>query len=604
MLKNFNQISHTLKHKRFVLFLVATLFGLVTMSSPVVQAYEKSFGIPPAIYTSWSGFNTPIGGMTGYDAPPTMEQVWTGPTTVNWGYYDYQINQAQATSPESSWSQQPISLVIPPQNLDVGGTGTEGNPFNQLWAPQWAKDQNLTTVIKSAGEQYYKTWNYAGLTPHAVWFVTEAGKRYSSNPKVGVIRLYLGFQGETQPLKQCQSYWGVSCAPESSTAALEAFTKTAGYCEAYRNYIYEVGKAAAIAFPNKPVIVMGAPTGCTGYSSTRWKREMFERWQSVGVNVGFSSNSFASDWASAEGFQPNLDWAHWLTYNNLLGKSPLSVETRISATATTDNKKIHLYYGGLAAQHFSATSFFSPTVVLNQAAPIFFTDWQQYAKNDRASVILRDREYAGQSWNGTDGDSGLRGNFNIGAIQTNYLETPQACGGAFAPAKTYFDKITLQYKEQTCTQLMPTFASTDGYAYLYNWQARKASAGNKFAFQTTATWANNAEKLRVILASTQAGNVEVKTSGGQSLTVTLPANTWTVKTFDLNAPAGTVEVINNTSGVLYMHRIDWLRSDGLPGDNGGTTSGSPASTCLDNRADINCDGKIDLLDLNILNSKL
>ncbi|MFH1967120.1 MAG: hypothetical protein ABIJ03_01270 [Patescibacteria group bacterium] len=568
------------------------------------QAYFQSHNISPAIYTSWSGPNSPIGQSTGYDVVPIMSQVWTNEKTINWQVYETQIAGAQPVNTQTGWQKQPISLVLPPQNLDLGGSGTASNPFNRLFAPSWA--QSFIRTIQTE-HHTYQTWDYGKLTSHVVWLMGEAGKKYNQDPRIGVIRLYLGFQGETQPIKDCQTYWQDvpgGCQDSDPTAALKAFAADPKYCREYMDYIFAVGQAAVQAFPNKPVIAMAQTVGCPNYSGTRWRRELYDRWQKAGVQVGYSSNSLVTDWSNAEGFRPNDDWSSWLTYKNLSGLAPLSVETAIFAFQSPSLQGMHTYWAGLVAQSLGATSYFSPRGVLQNAPDVFFTDWQSYAQNNRVSVVLRDREQPGQSWDNQRGSSGLRGNLNIGAHQTNITETPQACGGAYQPAQNTFNQSTLEFKERACLIQMPTFSSANGNAELYNWQARFTPTGGKFSFQTDVDWTQaHMNQLSIILATEQAGQVELKWDG-QSRIITTPAGSWQIYT-ENTAGITNLEIVNKTNGKLYLHRVDWLRDNGVFGDGQPTGENPPdGSNCSSRRADINCDGLVDLQDYSILLSRL
>lgn len=584
-------------------------FLAVFLTTPSVKAvYQKSFGIIPSIYTSWSGPSEPIQNTTGFEVAPTMSEVWYSKRFVNWTKIKNLINKAKPLS-GGVWSQQPVALTIPPLNLDVGGTGTKEDPYNQTWAPDWAKPYLITINAKADNSgKFYQVWDYAALTEDAVWFVTEAGKTANLDAdtmhKVGVIRLYLGFQGETQPVKGRDG---------DSDILSRVAANGSSYCNSYKDYIFEVGKAAALAFPTKPVIAMAEPTGCA-QGALSWTQSLFTRWlndpqmKAAGVMVGFSSNSFREDWSGSEGFLPNTDWYGWNVYKNLKNKAGLSTETYILSKDkgwSADAINVHSYYGSLAAQSLGATSWFSPKAVLGDLWPIFFEDWRSYATNNRASVILRDREMAGASWDNSNGSSGFRGNFNIGATQTNVVLTPQACGGAWEEAKAYLDSITSKYKDPTCLVKMPNnFSSSDNYATLYNRQARFTLPDGKFEFSTTVPWAENASRLRLILASPIGGNIVVTTSGGQTKTISLTANQWLVDTIPLTAKAKNVTITNNTSGNLFMHRIDWLRDTGQAGDGGGAGAADAGNCEGKSRFDINCDGKVNLLDLNILNSKI
>ena len=612
---------------RIITAVIVTLgffgIGLCLQAKPI-QGYTNSFSIAPAIYTSWSGPTSPVANATGYDVVPTMSQVWPSEQTINWDFYEQQISAAQTINSNTGWSKQPISLVIPPQNLDVGGSGTSSDPFMNLFAPDWAK--SLTRKFQTTNYTY-QTWDYAKLTPHTVWFITEAGKKYNQDSRIGVIRLYLGFQGETQPIKNCQSYWNVTggCKDADSAAALKAFASDSKYCSDYLDYIFAVGQAAARAFPNKPVVAMAQPEGCPNYSGTQWRRELYSRWQDAGVKVGYSSNTLAADWSYAEGFQANESWSSWITYKTLATKAPLSVETSIFTFWPTNLQRINTYWAGLVSQSLGATSYLSPQEILQNAPSIFFDDWQTYAKNNRVSVILRDKELPGQSWDNQYGFSGLRGNLNIGAHQLNQNQTPQACGGAYQAAQTAFDQITFQFKDRACLVQMPTFSSSDSNADLYNWQARYAPSGEKFTFASDVDWTSGKmTQFRVILAAEQAGEVEIKW-GDQSKIITLTAQAWQIAT-QTAANASQLEIINKTGGKLYLHRVDWLRENGNYGDNQTTGENSnptptptpanitrPTSTptptpdtrnCNERKADINCDGVVDLLDYNLLLSKL
>ena len=124
---------------------------------------------------------------------------------------------------------------------------------------------------------------------------------------------------------------------------------------------------------------MTQTVGCPGYSETRWRRELYQRWEKSGVKVGYSANSLAADWVNAEGYQPNLDWSSWITYKNLAGKVPLSVETSIFSVWSQKEQRVHTYLAGLVAQSLGATSYLSPRIILEKAPDLFFEDWESYA---------------------------------------------------------------------------------------------------------------------------------------------------------------------------------------------------------------------------------
>ena len=162
---------------------------------------------------------------------------WDDPNSINWKPYDDCIAAASKNTvklPDGRQIAQPVALTLPSSFMDYGGAGTESNPYTVLHLPAWMRNDSFTFDFSVNGHKYqgirYTNPNTANdFLERMKFFVTEAGKRYNANPAVSLVRVYIGFQGESQPNRSQSS------ADPQADVFLE-HQKTVS-CEEYKRFV-------------------------------------------------------------------------------------------------------------------------------------------------------------------------------------------------------------------------------------------------------------------------------------------------------------------------------------------------------------------------------
>jgi hypothetical protein len=123
---------------------------------------------------------------------------------INWAYADACANGASGVNVTTGLGQtapQSIALAVPPYILDQGGAGTSGDPYGDEQIPDWLESACLSTF--SYDGKVYNRINYDNETCKG-WlktFIQQAGARYGNNAQLVMVRVCIGFQCESQPVK-------------------------------------------------------------------------------------------------------------------------------------------------------------------------------------------------------------------------------------------------------------------------------------------------------------------------------------------------------------------------------------------------------------------
>ncbi len=236
------------------------------------------------------------------------------------------LNQytAQVKLPDGSTPLQAAALEVPQGFLDPNGAGTEALPYNKPYLPAWMDNDSYRQKFYVASEDHWYwglIWN-GPFRDRMVEFIQTVGAALNGDPQIGVVRVYVGFQGESQPNRACETYWpndppnsNVGC-PDNITAVFTAHEALPGAsCAHYIAFIDALGEAAYTAFPAHPVVVMMGVAPCANKSGWRLRRDLYTAWHDEGKQIGLSVNALAPDWSGADSSAGNVSDG-WYIYDS------------------------------------------------------------------------------------------------------------------------------------------------------------------------------------------------------------------------------------------------------------------------------------------------
>ncbi|MBM4460683.1 MAG: DNRLRE domain-containing protein, partial [Chloroflexi bacterium] len=442
----------------------------------------------------------------GIDCLTTLDETWPTAGAINWGPYDNCIERAghQVKLPDGRRVGQPIALTIPSSFMYEGGQGTAEEPFIRLVGGSWLMNDAYRFKFASPAGHWYQSWRYDGEFKQRIkQFVKEAGGRYNNNPRISVVRLYLGFHGETQPIRECQRWWPDGAQycpnPEPQTALLQNHEAIVS-CSAYVGFIREVAEEAYVAFTNKPVVVMAGVDPCSSKTGEAMRNELFTRWQREGKLIGYTANSIIPDWGhvDAASSNPASKWKVWSTARTVSSYgAPVSFEYGPNPMSWMPDpwyRQQWMYWTTLTSAGLGAT-----TILHHHSWNPYYSSymWEviDYWLNSdrRAWLIFRDREFPTWNWSSANGQSGIIGDYAKYLVVLNPQVAPQACSPIVkATADAERANVARRgpiWATPACPEALPTPVSTeDVMQRLFERQARRLPPSTQLSLAVDTTW--------------------------------------------------------------------------------------------------------------------
>jgi hypothetical protein len=412
--------------------------------------------------------------------------VWDDYDQINWQpCYDCLDGAAARTVklPSGDEVPQPVSLVIPPSFMDPGGAGTPSNPYIKLHKPAWMSSDY--TFQFTADGHTYQSFRYDTLFKEAmIEFVEAAGTEFDANPQVSLVRLYVGYQGESQPVRPQGS--------DSSYNVLKAHEETVT-CDEYVSFIRDLAEAAYEAFPSKPVVVMVGPSPCADRSAQNLRKTLFAAWHQKGILIGSSLNNLEPDRLDASEKEGNVyygwrqldtgltldNWGHpaaWEYGDNPVNKLGDFYQFYYWTTAAG------VYLGDFVLHHPTWNSYYT------YEAYELIDFWENW--DHRAWIIFRDSEHPIFNWSTGYGTGGLKGDYRKYLRVLNPQSAPQACAQPVrATATAEYAAYASYQPTPACPNLLPTPASTaTPYSRVSGRQARYLTAGQTLVLALDSAW--------------------------------------------------------------------------------------------------------------------
>ena len=532
---------------------------------------------------------------------------WDNPNAINWGPYDNCLDALARRTvklPDGRTVPQPVILTLPSTYSDVGARwydtpghgepGTADNPIIRLHLPPWMQNETyrFTFQVPESGK-FYQSLRYGGaFKQKIIQFIQAAGVRYNNHPQVSAIRIAVGFQGESQPVANCQPYWDVKapkgadwldCTRDTWANVIRAHQETVT-CAEYVAFIKQVTEAAYVAFPDKPVAVMASVSACTDLSGSGLRRTLFgDFWPDK--RIGVSVNSIDADKGDAAD-RPGNAWADWAKY--AIGRTlsargaPVIFEYDFSGGSYADMYWTELSGaangGDFILHHSSSNGSYTPYVweVID--------DW--VASDGRAWIVFRDREWPTYDFAPGYGTSGTIGDFSKHLSLLNPEGAPQVCEPKLWAAAQAANAAAVADHGQRLTPAcpgtpMPTPAITpaptaspgpDTLNRLFNRQARRLPDSGQMLIALTSGWPYNggASPITVTVSYLDIGtdrfDIYIPASGSGSprrQTITKQGSglwkrfTWNQMGHLANTVDGEafIKIVNDASGPEYLHEI-------------------------------------------------
>jgi YVTN family beta-propeller protein len=488
---------------------------------------------------------------------------------------------------------QPVVLTLPPSFMDTGSKwyqtaaaapGTEGNPFVRLHLPPWMQNETYRFTFQAPSGVYYQSLRYGGeFQQRMIEFVRAAGQRYNSNPQVAAVRVYVGMQGESQPLTECRPYWDTTapegrdspnCGGDSPTALMAEHEKNVS-CSQYTTFVRDLSEAALRAFPDKAVVSIADASPCSTMSGKQLRKWLYEE-QWAGKPIGLSMNNLNTDRQDIDE-RPENKFARWGKYAS--GRTlnaqgyPMLYEFDAHQPSVEGMYWTVLSGAGNGGQfilyHSPWSGSFSPLM------------WEVVdywlASERRAWLVFRDREYPTYDFSPGFGTSGSIGDFGKYLALRNPEDAPQACSPALrrsagAANATATAQRVINLTPACSGRALPTPApGADPMNRAFDWQARRIDPdvslditvsgdwrafGNRMLAQLTVSYLDvGADAFDVIAPGPDGGPVRhtVRKSGSG----TWQRTSWTHEVYVGNLLPGDafLRIENDSAGVEYLHEI-------------------------------------------------
>ena len=478
-----------------VLLLGAFAVGLAQcVSGPAPQIEERYLGTAvisgrPMLYTNQHSNLTPpprptdfpyYGGNLprGQECLMYLKSQMPTASTFDWSEVDTCIANAAGRTVTLGTGEvisQPVMLVLPAEYLQMltaapaptPAPGTVNNPFGDMYAlaPSWMTGDS-TYAVKfqnpSTGAYYWGV-KYHNLKTIYQNLFNAAAARYDSNPQVGLIRVNLGMEYETQPTKSGEG-------GGQSTNVLLAYHAAASSCDQYRDFIKSVSEYADNAF-TKPVAIVASTSPCyttKAIDPASMRKDLFAAWRGIRP-IGSSLALLAPDRGDAEEPTGNAlrDYKAFTTGNTVavFNDGPVSFEFGLSTTGVTTEDKYQYWYWSIIAGLAAGADYIEYNYTWDVYQNAF--GWELADKwltsEDSGIVVLRGAEWPAYDYMGSAsyGASGYTDNANRWLAVATPTVHPQACSVALATAAATRNNVTPTPQIYACKgTVLPTPKAT------------------------------------------------------------------------------------------------------------------------------------------------
>ncbi len=445
----------------------------------------------------------------GLDCLTYLDQVWPVENSISWASYDRCLNALERRKvklPDGREVPQPMILTLPPSFMDPGGSGTARDPFIKLIGPAWMLNDTYRVRFQTADGKWYQTWRYdQAFTDAMVRLIRAAAERYDRHPGVSLVRLYVGFQGENQPVRACEPWWPGSPDCGAQQEVLPAAEKVVS-CATYTTFVRRLALAAGEAFAHKPVAVMMSVQPCANLSGTIHRWELFDQ-NLRPLPVGYVNAGLQPDRPDAME-APDKRWAGWRLYST--GQTIAAwgapyvaeyAENPSGGSVGAQDRSQYMYWNTLMAAGSGARwVLHHPAWQGYDSAPMWEVVDYWLNSPARAWLVFRDREYPTFEYSPEDGNSGWIGDFARYLILLNPQDAPQACAPEVQATAQAANTAVAKWQRVTpaCPgPLLPTPAITpastpspgaDTLNRLFNRQARRLDPGRKLYIAASENW--------------------------------------------------------------------------------------------------------------------
>jgi hypothetical protein len=551
--------------------------GVPTVYGGQAQSWAlASTAIPP---TRAAGGNQPLT----FDCYAYLQNVFTSDGGYTWTDLDNCISAAAGrtvTLPDGTTRPQMVVLTLPSPYMESGGAGTVGDPYTTLYLPAWMNNSTyVMTFTTSVGgaTKYYDALKYQAAQAKMVAFIQAAAARYNTNANVGLVRAYVGFEGESQPNR--------AQAGEDVNYFLGR-AETVSTCAQYTTYVQALAEAAYTAFTNKPVVALIGTQPCASYNGDRYRKELYnDTWRPAGKKIGLSLNSLAPDRSDAATL-PGMSYDGWYKFQALdsvrdMG-APVYAEYGLSSTYIPDNKPQYMYWSTLAG---AATG--SDWIANNETWIPYYNAYMYEVmdnwmlSNQRAWVVFRDREWPGYTYGGGWGTSGYPGDYAKNANYLNPVDAPQACNSLVRATAVAANAAVAAYTPTPAcaSTALPTPAPTmtaDAMSNAFNRQARRLAQNKTVEVALDATawasyygttrnvsvvvsyldWGTDTFKVSVVgAAGTLTERTVTKTNTGAWLRDTWSVDSQLSNNLSTSYGMAYARITNPDSGQDYIHEL-------------------------------------------------
>lgn len=547
-------------------------------------------------------------------------------TNISWSNYDNCIAamaNTYVTLGDGSQVKEPISIQVPPMILDEGDSGdsdgSTAKPWEREYIPGWMETKGyLFKFLYDEGDGNANNNTYWGIRydgDFKAWMIKmiyEAGQRYGDNDQIVMVRVGVGYQQESQPVKR-------QALGDTKNKALRVEHQKTVSCDAYRDYVFDLVEAARKAFPNKVVTFSAAPSPCgdSGYSSSdSWRYKAYEwttagnpGWHVNGTPVALALHSADVDSANAESWNPDVpryDPSYgWMTAGDQIDKYGYPVVWEYfwnpaapgAFTAGQNEDPWQKNYWTALAVAGHGGDYIMPFSTHAQYYTNKFWDTVWYMtgpESDRAWVVLRDAEHPEFSWSSsTYGRAGYMEDLRSGAIVLTPDAYTQACSSSVKATATAEYGIqqaannTMGYNPCPNTlptpaatyQATPTFndaGETNMIQRLYNRQARQMTANQKMGIALESSWKHYSEvaDVKITVSYLDIGTddvvVRVNKNGSTENSHTIDKvnsglwkdEVWAVTDAELlnnisvtGRGSSFLEITNGATSVLNLHQV-------------------------------------------------
>ena len=450
---------------------------------PGIYTNQHSNLTPPPWPTDFPGYGDNV--PRGQECLVYLKDQMPTASTFDWSGVDTCIANAAARTVKTGAGEvisQPVMLVLPAEFLQMltaapnptPAPGTSSNPFGDMYAlaPSWMTgDSTYAVKFQNPGTgAYYWAVKYHNLKTIYKNLFDAAAARYNSNPQVGLIRVNLGMEYESQPTKSGEG-------GGQSINVVKTYHTVGSTCDQYRDFIKSVAESADNAF-TKPVAVIVSTSPCyyltsggvwQWYNPASLRRDLFSAWQGI-RQIGSSLALLAPDRADADepGGNTNKNYAAYTTGNTVanFNDGPVSYEFGLSTSGVTTEDKYQYWYWSLIAAMAASADYAEYNYTWDEYekknGPGLELVQKVFTSRDFGVVILRGPEFpikdlfSGSAF----GEGGYGDNANRWIAIATPTVHPQACSVAVATAAATRNTTTPQPTVKACGTVLPTPKAT------------------------------------------------------------------------------------------------------------------------------------------------